>query len=115
MPLIKNINDFNERIEFLEGGYEQMPDGTWEEVANKVAYSCWCMVKTRTLSDYKTEYGTILQDTIKFVIRSKQEYLIKQNAKVRWQSKLFEVIERNPDTAKKEFDVLICKSLENNE
>lgn len=111
MPLINNVHEFNERIEFLEGGFEQLPDGTWEEVENKVAYSCWCMVKTRTLSDYRTEYGTILQDTVKFVIRSQQSYIIKQNAKIRWQNKTFELVERNPDTTKKEFDVLICKVL----
>lgn len=67
MPLIKNVNEFNERIIFT-GTTVEAPneENRWQVtvVEGVEVYSCWCKVKTRMVKEISNEAGTLLQDTI---------------------------------------------------
>lgn len=91
MPLIKNTNELNERITFT-GSILEVPneENGWQiTVVERVeVYSCWCKIKARMLKDISSEAGTILQDTINFVIPSQQSYdIMKDDLKIEWKGK----------------------------
>lgn len=114
MPLIKNVNEFNERITFLGSDYEApSADNGWQlvEIDGIEVYSCWCMVKTQFLSDLTSQAGTVLENTVNFVIRSQQGYDINNELQVKWNDVVYDIVDINPDTAKKQYDVIIGKKV----
>lgn len=110
MPLIKNINQFNDRIDIQEKTSGQNEDGeivtSWKKVG-----SLWTYVKTRTLNDIKTSAGSTYQDTINFVIRYDQDLTIKRDSRIVWKGNKYEIVKINPDTGMKEFTVIVAKEI----
>ncbi len=114
MPLINNVNDFNERITFL-GTKVVAPSAAngWQiSIEDGIeVYSCWCMVKTQFLSDLTSKAGTMLESTVNFVIRSQQGYDLNNDLQVKWNGVVYDIVDMNPDTAKKQYDVIIGKKI----
>lgn len=108
MALVNNINQFNERIQIitLEDTQNENGEIVQEEV---VVYECWASPKTRFLKDYKSEAGTVLEDTTQFVIRAMQSYEIKNEDRLKWNGNKYKIVRVNKDISQKEYDVLICK------
>lgn len=106
MPLIKNVNELNERITFfsIEDSGPDPGQGTVTEVG-----SCWAKIRTQFIKDIKEFAGTIYEDTIEIVIRQYQNFDIKNNLEIRWKGKSYNIVKINPDTTAKEYMVLLVK------
>lgn len=114
MPLINNINEFNERITFLGTIYTgPSEENGWQITVEEgvEVYSCWCMVKTQFLKDLNSNAGTFLENTINFVIRNQQGYILDNTLKVKWHEVVYDIVNINPDTSKKKYDVIIAKKV----
>ncbi|RST98010.1 hypothetical protein CBF35_01590 [Vagococcus salmoninarum] len=107
MALINNVSELNERIDILEikpsGGFEPGED---EPI---ILHSCWAMIKTSMIKDIYVNNGTAYEGTTTFVIRSGQPIIITNKLKIRWKQQDYNIVTYNPDTSRKEFDVIIGK------
>lgn len=104
MPIINNVNELNERITFQKKTANEGPE-PGETVTD--LFSCWTHVRTQNIKDVKASYGTQLEDTVDFVIRYKQAYEIDNKMSIKWQGDPYEIVQINPDTGRKEFNVIV--------
>ncbi len=106
MPIINNINELNERITIVSISANAGPDPGETETE---LFSCWAKIRTQTISDVKALSGTDFANTIDIVIRQQQQAEINNTMLVKWRGKKYPIVKINPDYAKKEFMVLVCK------
>ncbi|MCI1134521.1 phage head closure protein [Enterococcus gallinarum] len=71
--------------------------------------SCWCKVKKQLLKEYQAALGTILEDTVTFVIRSFQSFKIDHEMTILYKKQTYEIIQSMPDATSKEFYIYIAK------
>lgn len=109
MPLINNVNELNERIEVLQLEPNRGPEPGETET---VLFSCWAKIRTQTIKDIQAQSGTSLENTTEIVIREYQQEKITSTMKIRWKDKTFNIVKVNPDTAFKEYMVLLVKASE---
>lgn len=63
------VSKFNKRIGFYET--KKVPNDVGDLVTKEVLlFECWCAVKEQYASDVKNTIGTVLEDTVTFMIRS---------------------------------------------
>lgn len=108
MPLIKNVNELNERVTILSVESNPGPDPGEIEME---LFSCWAKIRTQSIKDIKDYAGTAFEDTTEIVIRQFQKQAVTNKMKVKWQGKLYNIVKVNPDTAFKEFMVLVVKAI----
>ncbi len=106
MPIIKNVNELNERITVLS--VEPTP-GPFPGESEQELFSCWAKIRTQNIKDVKEYSGTKYEDTLEVVLRQQQEYRITNQMKIYRNEKKYNIIKVNPDTAFKEFMVLVVK------
>lgn len=107
MPIIKNINELNERIDVItvKPSSGPMPG----EDVEAILFSCWAKIRTQNIKDVKEMAGTTYDDTLEIVIRQDQKKTITTKMKIDWQGNRYSVVKVNPDTAFKEYMVLLVK------
>lgn len=107
MPIIKNINELNERVMFIKMQPNDGPEPGDEE--EKEVFSCWAKIRTQNIKDVKSDYDTYYQDTMEIVIRQIQDHKITNDMAMKWNGDRYDIIKINPDNAFKEFMVLLVK------
>lgn len=107
MPLIKNVNELNDRITIIKIESGSGPDPS-DETETEL-FSCWAKIRTQNIKDVKDYKGTAFEDTTDIVIRQIQKQPITNKMMVKWQGKKYNIVKINPDTAFKEYMVLVVK------
>lgn len=108
MPLIKNVNQMNERISFQKKIMRRNESGQIVEELTTIG-QCWCKVQKQLLKEYQSSIGTVLQDTVNFVIRSIQDFEINHTMKIEYKNKSYEIIQSLPDATDEEYMIYIAK------
>lgn len=107
MPIINNVNELNERISIITMKPSDGPDPGESEEA--VLFSCWAKIRTQTISDVKALNTTDFANSIDIVLRQQQPAEIDNTMLISWRGKKYPILKINPDYAKKEFMVIVCK------
>lgn len=110
MPIVNRANELNERISIVEMRPAPGPEPGEEEETE--IFSCWAKVRTMNIKDVKANASTEYENTIEVVIRQQQDASINNQMEVRWQDRLYNIIEINPDYAEKAYMVLVIKNKE---
>ncbi|MBR3055038.1 MAG: phage head closure protein [Streptococcus sp.] len=109
MPIIKNINELNDRITIIKVEPRSGPDPSGETETE--LFSCWAKIRTQNIKDVEVNMGTAFEDTTQIVIRQIQKQAITNKMRVKWKDKTYNIVKVNPDTAFKEYMVLVVKSV----
>lgn len=107
MPIIKNVNELNERIDVIT--VKPKPGPMPGEDVETIIFSCWAKIRTQNIRDVKEMAGTTYEDTLEIVIRQDQKQPITTKMKIGWQGLRYNVVKVNPDTALKEYMVLLVR------
>lgn len=108
MPLINNVNEMDERISFQKKKTIQDENGDMITTLVEVG-SCWCKVKKQLLKEYQASVGTVLEDTVTFIIRSFQSFEINHTMTIKYKKQDYEIVQSMPDATSKEFFIYIGK------
>ncbi|GAA3020386.1 phage head closure protein [Tetragenococcus solitarius] len=108
MPIVNNISELNERVTFVQMTSKPGPE-PGEDIATDL-FSCWAKIRTANIRDIKLGNIPGYEDTIDIVIRQQQQLAIDNKMMVRWQNKLYDIVEINPDYAEKAFMVVVVKA-----
>ena len=71
MPIIKNVNELNERIDVIT--VKPKPGPMPGEDVETIIFSCWAKIRTQNIKDVKEMAGTTYDDTLEIVIRQDQK------------------------------------------
>ena len=71
--------------------------------------SCWCKVKKQLLKEYQASVGTVLEDTVTFIIRIFQTFEIDHTMAIKYKAQDYEIVQSMPDATSKEFFIYIAK------
>lgn len=71
--------------------------------------SCWCDIKTQYLKDMTATIGTVLENTINFVIRHQKDIDITHDMEIVHDGITYQIIQINNDIQYKKFDTIIAK------
>lgn len=106
MPIIKNVNELNERITFQttrqNGPYPG--DVTIEDV-----FSCWAQVRTQNIKDVKAGVLNLHEDLTEFVVRYHLPAEINNAMLIKWKGDSYNIVKVNRDNAYKKFNVILGK------
>lgn len=105
MPIIKNVNQLNERIIFqktVRSGPE-----AWEELVD--VFSCWAQIRTQNIKDVRQGVINSHEDLTEFVIRYHQPEEIDNVMTIKWNGGNYNIVKLNRDNADKEFNVILGK------
>lgn len=108
MPIIKNVNELTERIEFKKTERIKDEDGQMVET-DVTIFACWASVRSQMLKDLLASIGTILEGTLTFIIRYDQDYELTNDMRVVWRKKRYKIISINEGTAFKDYTTIIAK------
>ncbi|MHC5269680.1 phage head closure protein [Enterococcus sp. LJL98] len=111
MAIINNINELDERIVFQEKRFIKDENGDMTESVVEVG-KCWCHVKKQLLKEIKANWGTVLHDTVTFIIRSYQMFEIEHTMTIQYDGKHYEIIQSAPDATSKEYQLIIAKRID---
>ncbi|MGY3748492.1 phage head closure protein [Vagococcus acidifermentans] len=108
MPLIKNINELDQRIKFQKYKSYQNEDG---EIVKELVVigECWCKIKSQLLKEYQAMVGTVLEDTVNFVIRSHQSFAIDHTMAILYKGQSYDIVRSMPDATDKEYAVIVAR------
>lgn len=110
MKKLTTPGQMNQRISFYK--VQKTKDDYGEYVEQDVlVFSCWATIRTQFLKEALANIGTVLQDTITFIIRHQQAQEITNDMVVEHNKKRYQIIEINPDLQNKQFMTVICKAV----
>lgn len=102
--------DLSERITFIEKKNDKDKLGG-NIVIDTVVFTCWASVRSQFLNEVKSTIGTILEDTLTFIIRYQQVAAIKNTMKIEWSNETYEIVKINRGVARKDFTTIIAKAV----
>lgn len=102
--------DLSERITFIEKKNDKDKLGG-NIVIDTVVFTCWASVQSQFLNEVKSTIGTILEDTLTFIIRYQQVAAIKNTMKIEWSNETYEIVKINRGVARKDFTTIIAKAV----
>lgn len=84
------ISKFNKRIKLIVGSSVPIQDeyGDWIEGQEEVV-ECWAAVKEQYASDIKNTVGTVLEDSVQFLVRLRE---VSNDAEIEWNGNRYEII-----------------------
>ena len=107
MPLIKT-SDLRERISFIEKKTIKDDRGQAKTIEVEVA-TVWASIKEQMFRDRLATVGTVLEGTISFIIRYKQDFDINTNMKVKWNNETYEIVDYSKGVFGQDFTVISAK------
>ncbi len=110
MSKITRIGKLNTRINFikklkLKNDYGELVP------TNQLMHSCWCTVRSQFLNEIQSNIGTILEDTITFIIRYYQPIQITNDMIIIYNNVEYKIIKINIDDGLKEYTTIIAKKV----
>ncbi|MEZ0117818.1 UNVERIFIED_ORG: SPP1 family predicted phage head-tail adaptor [Heyndrickxia coagulans] len=110
MKKLTNAGQMKQRIGFYK--VEKKKD-SWGEVVeqNVLVLECWAAIRTQYLKEIQATIGTVLENTITFIIRYQQAKPITNDMTVVHDKRRYEIVQINPDLQNKEFTTVICKEV----
>ncbi|MFG3610996.1 phage head closure protein [Rummeliibacillus stabekisii] len=110
MPKLTRTGRLNQRISFIKTIKKKNEYG--EAITEKVpVHLCWCDVRSQFLNEVKSSIGTILEDTVTFVIRYTQAVNIKNDMLIQYKNCEYEIVKITLDESFKEFSTIIAKKV----
>ena len=107
MPLIKT-SDLRERVSFIEKQTIKDDRGQAKTIEVEVA-TVWASIKEQMFKDKVATVGTVLEGTISFIIRYKQDFDINTNMKVKWNNETYEIVDYSKGVFGQDFTVISAK------
>lgn len=107
MPLIKT-SDLRERVSFIEKQTIKDERGQAKTIEVEVA-TVWASIKEQMFKDKVATVGTVLEGTISFIIRYKQDFDINTNMKVKWNNETYEIVDYSKGVYGQDFTVISAK------
>lgn len=104
-----NIGLMNNRITIYSIKTIQDEYGDIETVKTKVL-TCWCYIKQQYMKDKIASVGTLLEDSIQFVIRHTKVKL-DNTMTVELNGKSYKIISIQNDIQRKQYDTIIVKAV----
>lgn len=111
MAKLVKIGDLNQRIEFIGESEGYQGDFGWVPGKEEVKLTCWASIRTQYLNERLATIGTVLEDTVTFIIRYKQDVKVENSFKIKLGSDVYEIIKIHPDTNRKEFTTITAKKV----
>lgn len=110
MSSVFHVGALNHRIEFLEK--RNIKDG-YGEVSPQLVHihSSWASLRTQYIKEVMANIGTVLEDTVTFIIRYDQRVEIKNNFIVQCNNDDYEIIKINNGASSKDYTTIICKKV----
>ncbi|NKD37892.1 phage head closure protein [Enterococcus casseliflavus] len=107
MPLIKT-SDLRERITFIEK--KTLKDDRGQPKTEEVEVATvWASIKEQMFKDKVATVGTVLEGTISFIIRYKQDFNINTNMKVEWNNETYEIVDYSKGVFGQDFTVISAR------
>lgn len=69
----------------------------------------WCSVKTQYFKDYKEAIGTILEDTVNFIIRFDQRKPVTSDLRINYKGVNYEIISVLEGSYERDFTTIVAK------
>lgn len=110
MSKITCIGKLNTRINFIKK-VKQKNDYGELVPTNQSIHSCWCTVRSQFLNEVQSNVGTILEDTITFIIRYYQPVQITSDLIIEFNNIEYKIIKINIDDGLKEYTTIIAKKV----
>ncbi|MEB6213001.1 phage head closure protein [Enterococcus casseliflavus] len=107
MPLIKT-SDLRERVSFVEKKTIKDDRGQPKTTEVEVA-TVWASIKEQMFKDKVATVGTVLEGTISFIIRYKQDFDINTNMKVKWNNETYEIVDYSKGVFGQDFTVISAR------
>ncbi|WP_025726783.1 phage head closure protein [Heyndrickxia ginsengihumi] len=110
MKRLTNAGQMNQRVEFykVEKSKDDWGDITEQDV---LVFSCWANIRTQFLKEIQATIGTVLENTITFIIRYQQAQPITNDMTIVHNGMRYGIIQINQDLQNKEFTTVICKAV----
>lgn len=90
------VSKFNKRIGFYE--VKRVPDDAGDLVNQEVlVFECWCAVKEQYASDVKSTIGTVLEDTVTFMIRSANPNKPQNKQTLKYKGEAYDIVKITED------------------
>lgn len=103
-------SDLRERISFInmieDVDKYGRPISKEEEI-----FQCWASARSQMLKDKIASIGTVLENTITFIIRFEQVAKLQNTMKISWNNKKFEIISIDEGYFKRDFTTIIAKEV----
>ncbi|EUJ34270.1 phage head closure protein [Brochothrix campestris] len=80
-------------------------------VIDTVVFSCWSSVQSQFLNEIKSTIGTVLEDTLTFIIRYQQIAEVKNNMKIVFDGETYEIVKITKGVSRKDFTTIIAKAV----
>ncbi|MGO3732057.1 MAG: phage head closure protein [Vagococcus sp.] len=113
MPLINNVNELNERISIVELKIIRDSTGSKKAKEEIILFECWAQVRTARLRDYYVkDIVPDIQKQISFVIRYNPQMLLKDDMKLKWNGRIYNIHAVNYDYRDKEWTTLIASEMD---
>ncbi|MGM0259370.1 phage head closure protein [Enterococcus sp. AZ102] len=103
-------SDLQERITFIDMIEDVDKYGRPIQKESEI-FSCWASVRSQMLKDKVATIGTILENTITFVIRYEQVAKLQNTMKISWNNKKFEIVSIDEGYFKSDFTTIIAKEV----
>lgn len=85
------ISKFNKRLGFYENEKYQTTSGTLKE-REVLKFECWGAVKEQYASDIKATIGTILENSLVFMLRNSNPYEVSTKQTIKYNNTSYEII-----------------------
>lgn len=103
-------SDLRERISFIDIAEDVDKYGRPIQKEAEI-FQCWASVRSQMLKDKISTIGTVLENTITFIIRFEQVAKLQNTMKIKWNNKKFEIISIDEGYFKRDFTTIIAKEV----
>lgn len=106
---ITDPSKMNERISFARPKDTKNDRGV-PVTTDEIIFSCWAAIPKKFLNEVKASIGTVLEDTVTFVIRQYQKEQVQNDMVILHKNVRYAIEKINPDTDEKTYMTIIAKA-----
>lgn len=107
MPLIPTQR-LDKRISIMKKTQHKNENYEWV-TSWEIDRTIWCSVKTQYFRDYEKALGTVLENTVNFIVRFDQSKPITNDLRVQYNGQNYEIIDVLEGTYIRDFTTIIAK------